>query len=1256
MMERASNGSAQKGSGRVDTTGRTDTPGVLPATAMPVMHEIADVLPGAVYIFDLDRRSSTFVNAQAGQFLGYAAAEVIARGPSLLAEVLHPDDLPGVAAHFERARALRDGEPLEVEYRMRHRDGGWRWFLSRDVPYRRGADGRVAQLLGIATDITTRRLAEQRLAVQHGVASVLATATSLDDAAPQILASVGGATGWRTGGLWAVDRARGVLACVDTWHHPRFPPAFALASRAYTFARGQGLPGRVWESGVAAWVDDVQGDANFPRAEAARAAGLGAAFAFPVHAGSEVVAVLDFFATDAREPDQSVLTLLETVALQIGQFADRRAREAEADDRSARLALLARIGQQLVLRDTSDRSVLESVFGELAQALDFELFFHYQATDTPGLLVLAASGGLSEAERAASAALVRGDLLCGLVAEREAPLIIEGVAASAYAARANACARGLRCYVGLPLFAQGLLLGTVAFATRQRDCLREGDLQLMQTVCDLAAVQLARGRSDRLFRDRDTYLRLSMDAACAIAFDWDVPGDRVRRLQSLEPALPGTADGADTIADVMDAVHPLDRALFRANVERALQSTDSAYYSEFRVIRPDGAVRWLQDNGRVERDRNGSPLRLVGISHDITERKQALDRLHERQQQLAMALEAGQLGFWDWNVQTGAVSFGGRWAELLGYGLDEIEPHVGAWERLRHPDERARVARAMDDHLAGRTGFYECEHRLRHKDGSWRWVLDRGQVVDRSSDGTPLRALGTLADITTRKQAEAALHAKTQQLEALLTSAPIGVAYFDRDHRYVQINQVLAEINGVPLEHHIGRRIEDVLPVNARVVGPLLDRVVATGETVANFAFTGETPRAPGIERHWLCGFYPVRDSAGGVEMVGVWVAEITEMKRAEQALRQADRQKDEFLAMLAHELRNPLAPIRTSVGVLRTRGDDPVITRCRDVIDRQAAQMARLLDDLLDVSRLSRGRLSLVRSPLRLREVLEAAVETSRPVLDQHRHELVLDLPHDDLLLDGDGARLTQVFANLLNNAAKYSHAGGTVTLRVTTAGQEAVVRVRDQGIGIAPEMLDRVFELFAQGPEARAHAPGGLGIGLSLARRLVEMHGGRISASSAGPGCGSEFTVTLPIGRMPTEAAPDILLPEGAPPAGRRVIVADDNVDAAETIALLLEACGCEVRTVFDGESAVAEASRFRPDVVFLDLGMPGVDGYEACRRIRQEAGSAPRLIVALSGWGQQDDRTRSAEAGFDRHLTKPADPAMLIAIVREAPPAPT
>jgi signal transduction histidine kinase len=361
--------------------------------------------------------------------------------------------------------------------------------------------------------------------------------------------------------------------------------------------------------------------------------------------------------------------------------------------------------------------------------------------------------------------------------------------------------------------------------------------------------------------------------------------------------------------------------------------------------------------------------------------------------------------------------------------------------------------------------------------------------------------------------------------------------------------------------------------------------------------------------------------------------------------LAEVDRRKDEFLAMLGHELRNPLAPVTTALQIMRIHESEPGrVARSREIVERQIEHMTRLIDDLLDVSRITRGKIELREQPLLLSSVIERAIESARPLVDERGHRIHLDLPTEPVMFLADPARLAQVFANLLNNAAKYTDVGGRIWVRARVDGNQLVVSVKDDGPGLTKDLRNHAFDLFMQGPQTRARARGGLGIGLTLVRRLVELHGGSVEALSEGAGRGTEFVVRLPR-RLPAVA-------QGATPTAaiatdgprRRILVVDDNVDAAEALGELLRDYGHEVATAHDGARALDNARLHRPEIILLDIGMPDMDGYEVAKRIRGELGLADALLVALSGYGEDRHRRLAREAGFDQHITKPVDASKL------------
>ena len=416
-----------------------------------------------------------------------------------------------------------------------------------------------------------------------------------------------------------------------------------------------------------------------------------------------------------------------------------------------------------------------------------------------------------------------------------------------------------------------------------------------------------------------------------------------------------------------------------------------------------------------------------------------------------------------------------------------------------------------------------------------------------------------------------------------------------------------------------------------------------------NAAHTSVTPAesysaAEIDERHRIIATLQQKAAALEAESKQRGVLE-TALRSKIDELAEVDRRKDEFLAMLGHELRNPIAPVTTALQIMRIHESEPSrVARSREIVERQIEHMTRLVDDLLDVSRITRGKIELREQSLLLSSVIEQAVESARPLIDERGHRIALDLPTEPVTFLADPARLAQVFANLLNNAAKYTDVGGRIWLCAQVQGSELVVVVKDDGPGLTKELRTHAFDLFMQGPQTRARARGGLGIGLTLVRRLVELHGGTVEALSEGPGKGTEFVVRLPL-RLPplADGAPATAAVAAAVPR-RRILVVDDNVDAAEALAELLRDFGHEVATAHDGTRALDHARLHRPDIVLLDIGMPEMDGYEVAKRIRGELGLADALLIALTGYGEDRDRRLAREAGFDQHVTKPVDASKL------------
>jgi PAS domain S-box-containing protein len=492
-----------------------------------------------------------------------------------------------------------------------------------------------------------------------------------------------------------------------------------------------------------------------------------------------------------------------------------------------------------------------------------------------------------------------------------------------------------------------------------------------------------------------------------------------------------------------------------------------------------------------------------------------------------------------------------------------------------------------------------------------------------------------ITELKRREQAQARLAAIVESSEdAIISKSLEGVVQ--------SWNAAAERMYGYGAEEAIGRSILLVIPLERHNEEEEILARLRRGERVEHYDTVRR--RKNGALFDVSLTVSPIRDASGKVIGASKIARDISERKRAEQALEDANRYKDEFLAMLAHELRNPLAPISNALQLMRVV--DPASTQAthaRAIMERQLAHLVRLVDDLMEVSRITRGKIELRREPVLLSSVMLSAVETARPALEAARHNFRIDMPAEAIEIDGDFVRLAQVISNLLGNAAKYTDPGGEISLEAERRGDEAVIRVRDNGIGIDEEMLPRIFDMFAQVPASQRRSQGGLGIGLALARALVELHGGRIEAASRGRGKGSQFTVSLPVERVVHGTGPRSAQPSPGPGAAqrRRVLIVDDNVDAAETLQMVVATMGHDAETVHDGRAAIEAARSRHPDIVLLDISMPGMDGFTVARRQRSEPELGKVRVVALTGFGQQDDRRRTREAGIDDHLVKPVSP---------------
>lgn len=632
-------------------------------------------------------------------------------------------------------------------------------------------------------------------------------------------------------------------------------------------------------------------------------------------------------------------------------------------------------------------------------------------------------------------------------------------------------------------------------------------------------------------------------------------------------------------------------------------------------------------------------------------------RLHEQEraarvaaetaaEQLRLALEAGHMGTWHYTIGTGEVKWSPGLEAIHGYAPGGFPGTFEAFRNEIHPDDRERVLEAIGATVEQRRD-HQVEYRIVRADGSVRWVEGRGQLFC-DPQGRPQRIVGVCQDVTDRRHAE-------ERFRLGVEAAPAAMIMVDQRGVIVLVNALTERLLGYTRDELVGQSIDRLVPSRLRgghvehragFFADFRQRPMGAGRDLY-------AVRKDGSEVPVEIGLSPL-DTADG-RFVLAAVTDITQRKEAERALQEGDRRKDEFLAMLAHELRNPLGAITNAAQLLKQLGPPEGHLRfATDVIGRQAAHLAHIVDDLLDVSRISRGHFVLRREAIPLATAVALALETARPLIDARQQRFTLQVPPDPIWVHGDATRLAQVIGNLLSNASRYTQQGGEISLSVDHVDGEGVVRVQDSGIGIAPEMIPRVFDLFVQGGRPSDRAPGGLGLGLTLARRLTEMHGGRLEAFSAGVGQGSVFVVRLPVfaGEAPDEPDRSSVHPHQA--VGRRILVVDDNADAAEVLAAALDMSGHDVRVALDGPSALEAETAFRPEVVLLDIGLPGMDGYEVGRRLKAMRGHDGIVLVALTGYGQEEDRRRARDAGFDHHLVKPITPEAILDVLGRTRPS--
>jgi PAS domain S-box-containing protein len=646
----------------------------------------------------------------------------------------------------------------------------------------------------------------------------------------------------------------------------------------------------------------------------------------------------------------------------------------------------------------------------------------------------------------------------------------------------------------------------------------------------------------------------------------------------------------------------------------------------------------------------------ASLLQEIKIRETAQASLRLANTRLESTMAAAEIGNWVWDLKAQTFSVDRNFAALHGLSdVSEVSTDPQQRHARIHPEDVALAQAAEADALRSGT-LASRDYRIQQPDGSVRWVIARGKT-QYDADGAAVLLAGVLVDVTERMKAEERVRESERLYRAIGESIEYGVWVCDAHGRNTYASESFLRLVGMTQEECSNFGWQHAMhPEDADETMRAWQECVRTGSPwYREHRFRGND----GQYRPVLAQGVPIRTETGEISGWAGINLDISRLKRSEQALLEANRRKDEFLATLAHELRNPLAALSAAAQLMAKATQKPaVIEVARDALTRQVEHMARLLDDLLDASRITHGRLNLRVELQPLVESIQAAIDTVMPMISAKNHRLSLEVRDENLLVEGDRVRLMQVFANLLSNAAKYTDPGGQITVCVSaiTSGDDrfGIVSIRDTGIGISHDALERVFEMFSQDQPTLHRSQGGLGIGLSLVRGLLKLHGGTVVAMSEGPGRGSEFIVRLPLSSR-TQYSGGAPLPTSSaePPAAncRRVLVVDDNKDNAMSWTNLLELAGHEVRTAFDGAEALDLIQEWRPEVALLDIGMPSMNGYELARRIHASLGTHRPLLIAMTGWGQEHDRQTALQAGFDHHFTKPVPTADVLHLIAAA-----
>lgn len=1133
-------------------------------------------------------------------------------------DAIHPDDRQQAAKVW--AAAVENRTAYEIEYRVRSTQGDYRWTWARGVPVLE-ANGSIREWVGINMDITDRKLADVRIReseLRYRLIGEVANDAIWDW---DLLTNE---VNWNEG----VQRRFGytqeqIGASADWW-----------SDRIHTDDRARILESihHAIDAAQPRWSDEYR---------------------FRCSDG-DYAYVLDRGRIIVNDSDQAVRM--------IGSMLDIT-EQRRSVNRQRFFADLATATQPLIepseITNVTARLLAEYLdVNRCAYAeIDAESIFVITGDYSRDVPSIVGRWPVSSFGKACEQAMLAGEAY--VVSDAESDLRLSAEDRHAYRAT------NIRAVICIPLLKAGTFTAAMAVHQNTPRVWSDDEVHLVTTVVGRCWEALERARTTRQLRESEQRYRILTEVSPQTVWVASSAGEMIYCNQWWYDYT-GLSEAETLGLGWLEAVQPEHREAIIQQWPTA-EDEDPEWESEIPFRRRDGEYRWHLARGRRIYDVASASFQWHGVAIDVHDRKEANERERFLMADAVLAHAKFRAIFDQSPIFAGILDLNGKVMEVnrhclegTGYKSEELLGHpfwaCGWWQGS--DDVMHKIREATHRAAEGVPSRYVLPY----------WIADgRQRVVDfaihpiRDESGTIVFLYPTGTDATERLETEARMKAHEQRFRTLVEQVKdYAIFMTDARGRPTSWNEGVERVLGFAESEFLGQEITSTiftLEDQAQDVPQReLDEAAASGH-----ASDDRWMRRRDGTAFWASGVTTALRNEQN-ELLGYMkvMRDQTERKHLEDELRQlatdlseADRRKDEFLATLAHELRNPLAPIRTGLELMKLASDDPdVMEQTRTLMEGQTRQLVRLVDDLLDVSRITRGRIALRREPTRIGDVMSSAVAAVQPLIDQARHTLHINLPDEPVILEADSTRLAQIVSNLLSNAARYTPEGGEIWLTVRREENDVVVEVRDTGIGIPEAMHDRIFEMFTQVDQSFERSHGGLGIGLTLVKRLVELHGGTITVQSAGPLQGSKFLVRLPS----TPSQPERTVPIESEPLTHhrlRVLVVDDNQDAASTLRLVIQSLGHQCDMAFSGHETLDIGERIQPDIILMDLGMPGMNGLETAHLVRQTEWGQSITLVALTGWGQEEDKMRSRRAGFDYHLTKPAEPSTIVQLLRSVTP---